>query len=136
MKATVLFRILAVIFVLFAAGHTAGFLNFKPPTAEVMAVKNAMDNVHFVAQGKAFSYGGWYRGFGLTATFAMLFQAFFAWHLGSMAKRKSPDVKPLGWALFAWQLPGLVLSVLWFPIPALVFTAIVAVVIAVATVLA
>jgi len=46
-----------VLFVLFAAGHTFGFLNFKPPTAEGLAVRDAMNNLHF---GADLSYGAFY----------------------------------------------------------------------------
>ncbi len=136
MNSTRLFRISAVFFVLFALGHTFGFLSFKPATAEGLAVMHAMDAVHFTGQGKTFSYGGWYRGFGLTATISMLFEAFLAWHLGTMAKRAARDVKPLGWAFFAWQLPSLVLSFLYFGIPPMVLSTLVTALIARATWLA
>jgi len=132
MKAATLFRITAFVFVLFAAGHTFGFLNFKPPTQEGLAVRDAMDRVHFQVGGKLFSYGGFYRGFGLSATAAMVFQAFFAWHLGSMASRGAADVKTLGWAFFAWQIPGLILSLLYFGIPPTVLSTLVAALIAAA----
>lgn len=132
MKAATLFRITAFVFVLFAAGHTFGFLNFKPPTQEGLAVRDAMDRVHFQVGGKLFSYGGFYRGFGLSATAAMAFQAFFAWHLGSMASRGAADVKTLGWAFFAWQIPGLILSLLYFGIPPTVLSTLVAALIAAA----
>jgi hypothetical protein len=42
MSATILFRIASVVFLLFALGHTVGFLSFKPPTAEGLAVRTAM----------------------------------------------------------------------------------------------
>jgi len=133
MKATILFRITAVLFVLFALGHTFGFLSFKPPTQEGQAVFDAMNNVHFEAEGKIFSYGGWYRGFGLTATASMLFEAFLAWYLGSMAKRGSREVAVIGWAFFLWQLPGLVLAWIYFGIAPMILSALVAVLIAIAT---
>jgi hypothetical protein len=91
-----------------------------------------MDRVHFQVGGKLFSYGGFYRGFGLSATAAMVFQAFFAWHLGSMASRGAADVKTLGWAFFAWQIPGLILSLLYFGIPPTVLSTLVAALIAAA----
>jgi hypothetical protein len=47
MKATVLYRIASGLLVLFAVGHTLGFLNFKPPSPEGLAVREAMNNVHF-----------------------------------------------------------------------------------------
>jgi len=133
MKATILFRITAFVFHLFAAGHTFGFLSFKPPTPEGLAVIHAMDSVQFVAQGKAFTYGGWYRGFGLTATVSMLFESFLAWQLGAMARRGSSEVTVLGWGFFVWQLPGLVLSLIYFGVAPMVLSALVAVLIAAAT---
>jgi hypothetical protein len=136
MKATVLFRIAAVLFLVFAVGHTLGFLSFKPPTEEGMAVRDAMNNVHFEVHGKIFSYGGWYRGFGLTATASMIFEAFLAWYLGSMAKRGSREVTAIGWAFFAWQLSGLVLSWIYFGVAPMVLSALVATLICAATWLA
>jgi hypothetical protein len=133
MKAPILFRITAVIFLIFAAGHTLGFLTFRAPTQEGIAVYDAMNRVHFESQGKTFSYGDWYRGFGLSATASMLFEAFFAWYLGSMAKRGSKDVRALGWGLFAWQTPGVVLSWIYFGLPPMVLSAAVTVMIGVAT---
>jgi hypothetical protein len=136
MKATILFRIAAVMFLLFAIGHTFGFLTFKPPTQEGLAVRDAMNNVHFEEQGKIFSYGGFYRGFGLSATASMLFEAFLAWYLGTMARRNSREVIAIGWAFFAQQLFGLVLSWFYFGIPPMVLSAVVAILIGVATWLA
>jgi hypothetical protein len=133
MKATILFRIIAVLFLIFAAGHTFGFLTFKPPTQEGLAVRDAMNNVHFEEQGKIFSYGGFYRGFGLSATASMLFEAFLAWYLGSMARRGSREVAAIGWAFFLQQVAGLVLSWLYFGIPPMVLSALVAILIGTAT---
>ena len=135
MKATILFRITAALFLLFAAGHTFGFLSFKPQTQEALAVRDAMNNVHFEEEGKIFSYGGWYRGFGLSATASMIFEAFLAWHLGSMARRGAHDVKTIGWALFVWQLPGLVLAWIYFGIEPMILSALVTILIGIATAL-
>ena len=82
MNATLFYRIAAALLVSFAAGHTFGFLRFKPPTSDALAVRDAMNNVHFQVRGSDFSYGGFYRGFGLTITVYLLFSAFLAWHLG------------------------------------------------------
>jgi hypothetical protein len=136
MKATILFRIAAVMFILFAIGHTFGFLTFKPPTQEAMAVRDAMNNVHFEAQGKIFSYGGFYQGFGLSATASMLFEAFLVWYLGTMARRNSTEVIAIGWAFFMQQLFGLVLSWFYFGIPPMVLSSVVAILIGTATWLA
>jgi len=84
MKATLLFRIAAVLLLLFATGHTIGFLSFTPPTPEGVAVRDAMSNVHFQVRNNSLSYGGFYRGFGLFVTAYLLFSAFLAWQLGSL----------------------------------------------------
>jgi len=136
MKATILFRIAAVFFVIFAIGHTFGFLSFKAPTQEGIAVFESMNTVHFEVQHKIFSYGGWYRGFGLSATAAMLFEAFFAWYLGTMAKRGAREVKVLGWAFFVWQLPGIVLAWIYFGLPPMILSILVTALIGTATLLA
>jgi hypothetical protein len=136
MKATILFRIIAVIFLIFAGGHTFGFLTFKPPTQEGLAVRDAMNNVHFEVGEKIFSYGRFYRGFGLSATASMLFEAFLAWYLGSMARRGSREVATIGWAFFLQQVAGLVLSYFYFGIPPMVLSALVAILIGTATWLA
>jgi hypothetical protein len=47
-----LYRTASVVFILFAAGHTFGFLNFTPPTAAGIAARDAMNNVHFTVGGR------------------------------------------------------------------------------------
>jgi hypothetical protein len=83
MSATVLYRVSAVILLLFAAGHTLGFLTFKPPSAEGLAVREAMNSVPLQVGGQTFTYGGFYRGFGLFVSTYLLFCAYLAWHLGT-----------------------------------------------------
>ncbi len=96
MNAKVLYRIAAVMYLLFAAGHTFGFLGFRPPTAEALAVRDAMTNVHFQVGHASYSYGGFYVGFGLYVTAYLLFSAFVAWHLSVWrAVRRRP---PGRWA--------------------------------------
>ncbi len=136
MKPAILFRVAAVLYLLFAIGHTFGFLTFKPPTEEAQAVRESMNTVHFVMQDKILSYGGFYRGFGLAITGAILLQAFFCWYLGSMARHGNPAVVPLGSALFAQQLASQGLSWLYFGLPPVILGTIVAIILALATWLA
>jgi hypothetical protein len=135
-SATVWFRISAVILLLFAVGHTLGFLTFKPPTEQGMAVREAMTNVHFQVGGKIFSYGGFYRGFGLSATISMLFEGFLCWFLGGLARRHPREIAPIGWALVVQQIAGMVLSLLYFGVPAIFLSAVLTVCIVAATLLA
>ena len=127
MKAIWLYRTAAVLLILFAAGHTFGFLNFKAPTAEGVAVFDAMNHVRFTARGATYSYGDFYRGFGLYISVYLLFSAFLAWHLGSQAQILPQAIGALGWIFFAVQLAGLALSWKYFSAIPTIFSAAVAI---------
>jgi hypothetical protein len=128
-NATLLYRIAAFVFVLFALGHTYGFLSLRAPSAEGRAVYDLMNNVHFQLGGHSYSYGGFYRGFGLSNTVSMVFWAFLSWHLGELARSAPGTIGALGWAFFGVQVGGVVLSFLYFGLPAIVLSALVAVVV-------
>ena len=127
MKATVLYRIAAIVFVFFAVGHTFGFLSLRAPSAEGRAVYDSMNTVRFEIHGRSYSYGDFYRGFGLSCTVSMLLSAFLAWHLGRLARSAPTAAGFMGWAFFLLQLPGIVLSFLYFGTPPMVFSGLVAV---------
>jgi len=127
MTATLLYRISAFVLVLFAAGHTLGFMTFKAPTPEGVAVQQSMDNVRFSMGGKSLSYGDFYRGFGLFCTAYLLFNAFLAWHLGTMARNTPQAIGALGWIFFALQVIGIALSWRYFVLPPTIFSAVLAI---------
>ena len=104
MNALWLYRIAAVMLILFAGLHTYGFLKFKPPTAEGQAVMEAMDRVHFEVKGTSLSYGGFYKGFGLFVSVYLFFSAFLAWYLGGLLTTAPRVAGMLGWLLCAAQV--------------------------------
>ena len=114
MSPTLLYRIAALLLVLFAAGHTLGFLKFKGTTPEAMEVRQAMDKIHFDVRGTSLSFGGFYVGFGLYVTVYLLFSAFLAWYLGGLAGRMPQAIGALGWVFFAVQVASFVLSWIYF----------------------
>jgi hypothetical protein len=114
LTAASLYRIAAIVLVLFAVGHTFGFLTFRPSSAEGLAVYNAMNSVPFDFNGAVRSYSEFYTGFGLLVTAYLLFCAFLAWHLGSLAASQPKAIGALAWAFVTVQLASLVLSVLYF----------------------
>jgi hypothetical protein len=122
MKATWLYRISAGLLLLFAAGHTIGFLKFVPPTPEGQAVMDAMNNVH-LQPGATYNYGGFYRGFGLFATVYFLFAALVSWHLGELARKFPAAAGSLPWIFFCLQLASLALTLKYFPPPPIAFSA-------------
>jgi hypothetical protein len=126
MNSTWLFRIAAVLLVVFAVGHTAGFLSFRPPTNEGIAVYDAMKRVHFQIGRASFSYGGFYVGFGLFVTAYLLFAAVLAWQLGGLARTHADAIGGLSWCLFAVQLASLALSWIFFSMAPVIFSAVIA----------
>jgi hypothetical protein len=136
MSATSLYRIAAAVFVLFAVGHTYGFLSLRPPSAEGRAVYDAMNTVRFEVGGRSFTYGAFYRGFGLSCTASMILSAFLCWHLGELARSAPAAIGALGWVFFAVQVVGVVLSFLYFGLPPMVLSAVVTAIVGVAAFLA
>jgi hypothetical protein len=124
MKATWLYRIAAILFMLFATLHTIGFLKFVPPTPEGQAVMNAMNTVQ-LQPGAAYTYGAFYKGFGLFATVYFLFAAAVAWHLGELSRKLPAALGSLPWIFFSLQLVGLALTWKYFSTPPVVFSALV-----------
>jgi len=117
MKATTWFRIAFVVMLMFVAGHTFGFLTFRPPTAEGQAVWAAMNSVHFAIGRGSFSYGGFYRGFGLFVTAFLVFEAWLVWFLGQLAGRGRMEARAIAWSLCALQVVGAGLSAQYFAAP-------------------
>ncbi|NYF53783.1 hypothetical protein HDF12_004182 [Edaphobacter lichenicola] len=123
-RAAVWFRAAAVLMLLFAVGHTYGFLAFRPESAEGRAVWEAMNSVRFSAGRATFSYGGFYTGFGLSISAFDVFSAWLAWTLGSMARAGERRARPIGWAMFALQCVGFVLSLRYFSVVPAVLSAV------------
>ena len=97
-SATVWFRISAVLLLLFAAGHTFGFLTFRAPTPAGQAVFSSMNDVHFSVDRQTFSYGDFYLGFGLSISVFQLFEAWLAAKelLANPGPLKNPNNEPGG----------------------------------------
>jgi len=122
MRPSLFYQIATIVNLLFAVGHTAGFLTFRPKSAEGQAAIKAMAVV-FSEDGTRFSYEGFYKGFGLTCTLSMLLIAAWSWWLGSLARSAPRATIVPGTALLIYQIGALVLAMLYFPVPAVVFSA-------------
>jgi hypothetical protein len=125
--APLLYQIAAVMFVLFAGGHTFGFLRFRPRTDEGAAVLESMNDVPLHIGGRSYTYGGFYRGFGLYVTVYLLFSAFLSWELGRMALLDTQASGMIGWAFCAVQVAGFALSCAYFAPITAAFSGIVAI---------
>ncbi|AXC09796.1 hypothetical protein ACPOL_0419 [Acidisarcina polymorpha] len=109
MKASLLFRIAAVLIVLFAAGHTLGFRQIDPSWG-IQNMLGAMKSVHFRTQGFSRTYWDFYVGFGLFVTVLLLLAAVIAWQLG-VSSAQWPTVRAIAWALTVCF--GLVVILSW-----------------------
>jgi hypothetical protein len=101
-------------------------LSLRAPSAEGRAVYDSMNAVRFELHGRSYSYGDFYRGFGLSCTVSTLLSAFLSWHLGQLARSTPTAAGFMGWAFFILQLPGVVLSFLYFGPPPMVLSVLVA----------
>jgi len=127
MTATLLYRIAAVLFVIFAAGHTVGFLRFRPTSPEGRAVWDSMHTVRVQLGRGSFTYGGFYVGFGLYNTVFLLFSAVLAWHLGNVAATTPQAIGLLGGSFCATQVAGAVLCWRYFAPPPVILSVVIAV---------
>lgn len=131
MRPSLFFQIAALASLLFAVGHTAGFLSFRPKSIEGQAALKAMA-VAFTEDGTRFSYEGFFVGFGLSCTLAMLLVAAWSWWLGALVRTAPRATIVPGTALIAYHVGGLVLALLYFPVPAIAFSALLAILTAIA----
>ena len=114
MNAKILYRICAVVFALFAAGHTLGFLTFRPETPEGLAVYASMRDVHFAFGSANASYADFYTGFGLFVSACMVLFAYLAWQIGGWTATNPTAARQAGGALLAVQLANILICFRYF----------------------
>jgi hypothetical protein len=98
MKASLYYRIAAVLLLLFAVGHTIGFLQ-SDPAWRVQAVLTSMRSVQFVVQGFSRTYWDLFAAAGYLVGVFYLFAAIFAWQLGGLPAETLARLRLTLWAL-------------------------------------
>ena len=98
MKASMFYRIAAVLLLLFAVGHTLGFRQSDPQWG-VDALLDSMRSIHFDAQGFSRTYWDFFSAFGLFFSVFLLFAAVLAWLLGGLPAETLARVRSIAWAL-------------------------------------
>jgi hypothetical protein len=81
MKASMFYRIAAVLLLLFEAGHTSGFPWSDPKWGVDLA---SMRSTHFYIMGFSRTYWDFYVGFGLFVSVFLLLAVVLAWQLGGL----------------------------------------------------
>lgn len=97
MKASTLYRITAVLLLLFAVGHTLGFRQ-SDPTWGVDALLGSMRSIHFEVQGFNRSYWDLFSAAGFSVGVLYLFAAILAWQLGGLPAATLALMRGTAWA--------------------------------------
>ena len=98
MKASLFYRIAAILLLLFAVGHTLGFRQSDPQWG-VDALLGSMRSIHFEVQGASRSYWDLFEAAGFTVGVFYLFAAILAWQLGSLPAATLAPLRATAWAL-------------------------------------
>jgi hypothetical protein len=96
-KAPILYRIAAVLLLLFAIGHTLGFRQ-SDPTWGVDAVLGSMRSIHFDVQEFNRTYWDIFVAAGFSVGVFYLFAAILAWQLGGLPAATLALLRGTAWA--------------------------------------
>ena len=97
MKASLFYRIAAVLLLLFAAGHTLGFRQ-SDPTWGVDTLLDSMRSIHFNADGFSRTYWDFFVAAGFSLGLFYLFAAVLAWQLGGLPAQALAAMRVTVWA--------------------------------------
>ena len=114
-----LYRIAAVLILLFDIGHSSGF-PWSDPAWRVDL--GPMRSTHFEILGSSRTYWDFYVGFGLFVSVFLLLAAVLAWQLGSLTPQTLPLVRGTAWTLTFCFAAGTVLSWMYFFLIPIVFS--------------
>jgi hypothetical protein len=97
MKATIFYRIAAVLLLLFAVGHTLGFRQSDPAWG-VDALLDSMRSIHFDVQGFNRTYWDLFEAAGFSVGVFYVFAAILAWQLGGLPAANLALMRGTAWA--------------------------------------
>jgi hypothetical protein len=103
MKASIFYRIAALLLLLFDAGHTSGFPWSDPKWAVDLG---SMQSTHFDIMGFSRTYWEFYVGFGLFISVLLLLAVVLAWQLGGLPPESLARMRGTAW-VFALCFAGI-----------------------------
>ena len=124
MTSRVLYRIAAVLILLFDVGHSVGFPWSDPKWG---VDTSAMQSTHFQILGFSRTYWDFYRGFGLFVSVFLLLAAILAWQLGGLPKQTSALVRVTAWTFAVCFMALTILSWTYFFSIPIVFSGLIAI---------
>jgi hypothetical protein len=98
MKASLFYRIAAVLLLLFAVGHTIGFRQSDPAWG-VDTLLGSMQSIHFDVQGFRRTYWDLFVAAGFSVGVFYLFAAVLSWQLGGLPAETLALMRVTRWAL-------------------------------------
>ena len=119
MKASIFYRIAALLLLLFDAGHTSGFPWSDPKWAVDL---DSMQSTHFYIMGFSRTYWDFYVGFGLFVSVLLLLAVVLAWQLGSLPPECLARMRGTAWAFALCFIAVTVLSRKYFFMIPIVFS--------------
>lgn len=96
MKASLFYRIAAVLLLLFAVGHTLGFRQSDPAWG-VEALLRSMRSIHFEVQGFHRTYWDVFTAAGFSLGVFYLFAAILAWQLAGLPAVTLAQMRATAW---------------------------------------
>ncbi len=122
MTPALLYRIAAVLLVLYAIGHTIGFQRVDPRWG-VDDLIDRLRKTRFAVQGRQDrSYWGFILGFGYFCTVLMLFTALLAWQLGGLPQATLAMIPFVTWGFAIAYAVATVVTVRYFFVAPSVFS--------------
>ena len=121
-----LYRIVSVLLVFFAVGHTLGFRKTDSKWG-VDSLIVSMQSTHFDAQGFSRTYWDFYTGFGLFVSVFLLLAAVLAWQLGGLPAETFARMRGTAWAFALCFAAVTILSSTYFFIIPIVFSIVITV---------
>jgi hypothetical protein len=97
MKASLFYRIAAVLLLFFAVGHTLGFRQSDPAWG-VDALLGSMRSIHFDLQGFSRTYWDLFVAAGFSVGVFYFFGAILAWQLGALPAETLALMRGTAWA--------------------------------------
>jgi len=119
MRASIFYRIAAVLLLLFDAGHTSGFPWSDPKWGVDLG---SMQSTHFYVLGFTRTYWDFYVGFGLFVSALLLLAVVLAWQLGSLPPESLVLMRGTAWTFALCFVAITVLSWKYFFIIPIVFS--------------
>jgi len=98
MKASLFYRIAAVLLLFFAVAHTLGFRQ-SDPSWGVDTLLGSMRSIHFDVQGSSRTYWDLFVAAGFSVGVLYLFAAVLAWQLGGLPVETLTAMRITVWAL-------------------------------------